>query len=930
MRVLDPTRSIGAANDRSHEEPTLSENHVAADPWGLPTEPQATSVDSDVADPDGGDETSSAAGTPETAGAEDHSDAEATDIEAIANQVAAATLRPVNETVPPRAPEPAAAGFPGLEPHADTRPVAEAQTDNEYAIALPTTPEPLVQVSSAASTSPGEGVPVDPSNGSGEEATPGNEDSPAPAAAMAQPGAPDDGADIAEALDSLADTLSAGTEDVAIEPIVEPASGVEAPIADDLDDDSPESVLAAIHELGAADEPVEVVPTTEDTPAASVDPHPTPMDFELSFDTPPADEFAAPENSVSADAESAPAAPSDPGVSELTSSISLSPEIAAARSLFGDTTGTGDADAPSDADDSPAAVGTADNLAGMLAGASEVASNAPESDAGDSGDPGLTATPPADEIPDELPTWAVDHGDPAVADMTPASAEPAAAPAAPALMSSDTGDSPGTPDDAVQASSALWAASDEPTGLDAPLASQPTPSVYKELEDLPPPPVGQPTVGAQTDADDQPVVAAAAGSETEPIPILGEADVDVDALAAEFGTGPMGEISADVKPMPHVTADATDPELSVPRSFEIVSPAGTAADAATETPFHVSETAVPSDDSAEAAPLLASETPGDLEPQHRTESPIDTEPPLETEPQPDIAAPLATGPLETGPLETGPLATGPLETGPLETGTPETGHGADVHDATTMEAEGLFTDPDEPDPALQAIAPLAFEIPEQQQQEPAAAQAPAADEPAVTTGPDETPATTLNGSGAPDETESPIVVPSDDAPEATPPLESDAPVFGDDLFEISAPVGSVSDVGTPATTQPDAGSEPLPSGVAPVAPGLTGWATLWAESAQGWVDTDGDTIWRPIVATTASIDGWTAETYLGLVTADATMAGIDDLGVSQSAALDSLVAEALARGAHAVVGTSLSVHSMGENMFVHATGTAVTLAPAGD
>ena len=114
----------------------------------------------------------------------------------------------------------------------------------------------------------------------------------------------------------------------------------------------------------------------------------------------------------------------------------------------------------------------------------------------------------------------------------------------------------------------------------------------------------------------------------------------------------------------------------------------------------------------------------------------------------------------------------------------------------------------------------------------------------------------------------------------------------------------------------------------------TTWGSSWAVSTQGWVRAqDGTVIWRPIVTTTQQLDLWDIDRYLGLVTAEvaAAVAGVDNydlgavLGKAREIGINGLVAEAVERGAHAIIGVTLSYTPMLPRLIVTMTGTAVTL-----
>jgi uncharacterized protein YbjQ (UPF0145 family) len=126
------------------------------------------------------------------------------------------------------------------------------------------------------------------------------------------------------------------------------------------------------------------------------------------------------------------------------------------------------------------------------------------------------------------------------------------------------------------------------------------------------------------------------------------------------------------------------------------------------------------------------------------------------------------------------------------------------------------------------------------------------------------------------------------------------------------------------------------------------WGDLWRESVQGWVrDEDGTKVWRPIVTTTTSVPNWEIDTNLGMVTGESacaleesrlgamlrSAAGASslrqELADDRRRAQEAMVREAVARGAHAVIGVNLDYTPLGDCLIVTATGTAVTLRTAG-
>ncbi|MDF1594664.1 MAG: heavy metal-binding domain-containing protein [Acidimicrobiia bacterium] len=107
------------------------------------------------------------------------------------------------------------------------------------------------------------------------------------------------------------------------------------------------------------------------------------------------------------------------------------------------------------------------------------------------------------------------------------------------------------------------------------------------------------------------------------------------------------------------------------------------------------------------------------------------------------------------------------------------------------------------------------------------------------------------------------------------------------------------------------------------------WGSRWQESAQGWVeDEQGRSTWRPIVTTSPILSEWQIDTYLGVVAADVVLGSgpIEvEMPSGRTATIRALVDEAMARGAHAIVGVSTTMASLGGSTVLTATGTAVTL-----
>ena len=105
----------------------------------------------------------------------------------------------------------------------------------------------------------------------------------------------------------------------------------------------------------------------------------------------------------------------------------------------------------------------------------------------------------------------------------------------------------------------------------------------------------------------------------------------------------------------------------------------------------------------------------------------------------------------------------------------------------------------------------------------------------------------------------------------------------------------------------------------------------WDTSAQGWVhDDEGRLEWRPIIATVDQLDRWDVATYLGIATGRSTT-GSDhpdaiQLARARREAIKSMVADAVRRGAHGVVGVKLTTSAEAAGVTITAVGTAVTLA----
>jgi uncharacterized protein YbjQ (UPF0145 family) len=166
-------------------------------------------------------------------------------------------------------------------------------------------------------------------------------------------------------------------------------------------------------------------------------------------------------------------------------------------------------------------------------------------------------------------------------------------------------------------------------------------------------------------------------------------------------------------------------------------------------------------------------------------------------------------------------------------------------------------------------------------------------------------------------------------------IEADAFVTAEPtaVEEPATPIEAVTEAApafdSPAVPAPEEAfaestAEPAASETAPIE-----WGSRWQESAQGWVeDEQGRSTWRPIVTTSPILSEWQIDTYLGVVAADVVLgSGPIEIEMTsrRTAAMRALVDEAMARGAHAIVGVSTTMASRGGSTVLTATGTAVTL-----
>ena len=128
-----------------------------------------------------------------------------------------------------------------------------------------------------------------------------------------------------------------------------------------------------------------------------------------------------------------------------------------------------------------------------------------------------------------------------------------------------------------------------------------------------------------------------------------------------------------------------------------------------------------------------------------------------------------------------------------------------------------------------------------------------------------------------------------------------------------------------------AGTEPAEQ-PAVVIDSTVAWGTGYRQAHEGWVEDDeGRSNWRPIVTSGESVAGWDIDIYLGLVSGDVTIdpgsaqTVAREVGTARESAVRRMLDEALARGAHAVVGVTFSIQDIAGTVLVTASGVAVTL-----
>ena len=175
----------------------------------------------------------------------------------------------------------------------------------------------------------------------------------------------------------------------------------------------------------------------------------------------------------------------------------------------------------------------------------------------------------------------------------------------------------------------------------------------------------------------------------------------------------------------------------------------------------------------------------------------------------------------------------------------------------------------------------------------------------------------------------------EDAGESEADIEAsdDAEPTAADEFDHAAEAPKETATAAPAEAEPEPAedADPGPTGQV-VDSGGVEWGARWHESAQGWVeDSSGQATWRPIVTTASTLSEWEVDTYLGIVVGDTPVSAAAPMdtamALSRQQAIRLMVEEALARGAHAVIGVALSVNDLGSVPLATASGTAVTLKP---
>lgn len=170
------------------------------------------------------------------------------------------------------------------------------------------------------------------------------------------------------------------------------------------------------------------------------------------------------------------------------------------------------------------------------------------------------------------------------------------------------------------------------------------------------------------------------------------------------------------------------------------------------------------------------------------------------------------------------------------------------------------------------------------------------------------------------------------APEVDAIGDAEELVDGESEFTGVHAVADSDDEAWEGEAQPDAGDDA--DGLAllgqpdePTGGRSADWGSRWEESQQGWVDGE----WRPIVATGDSLAAWSVDVYLGVVVGDSLIDGIStaSLASARSKAIASMLDDATARGAHAVVSVASRVEQVGSQTLVTVSGTAVTLTADG-
>lgn len=189
-----------------------------------------------------------------------------------------------------------------------------------------------------------------------------------------------------------------------------------------------------------------------------------------------------------------------------------------------------------------------------------------------------------------------------------------------------------------------------------------------------------------------------------------------------------------------------------------------------------------------------------------------------------------------------------------------------------------------------------------------------------------------------------LEVPDLEVPDAEMPELGNPSVEMDEWGILDAPNVELADIEGPANHEGTQGEGEDPEEAPPEASMWSGsvatesdeklsddtWGIKWTESRQGWIDDEsGQQMWRPIVTTSQELSDFAIDEYLGVVFGDTTvsLATASSLAIAdaRNAASQAMVSEAMTRGAHAVIATSITVQTVGDNVLVSSSGTAVAL-----